>query len=78
MKIDLEKYKEKMPKSNLEKIKFISSKKTLANNKIYPSLYHAKMGISYENNEIFECSNILNDELFLQDSSFFYIFKEIA
>lgn len=78
MKIDLQRYREKMPKSNLEKIKFISSKKTLANNKIYPSLYHAKMDLPCQNNGTSDCSNILNDELFLQDSSFFYIFKEIA
>ena len=73
-KIDTDKYKNIINSfKNDKNIKFKSSKRTLFNNKVYPSLYHAKNDINSSDLIIKE-----NNDYFVEDLDFFYIYKEKA
>lgn len=73
VKVNVEDAKTKVSSIDLDNASFSSSKKTLFNQKIYPSLYHAKFNIPYGNSNIFKT---VKDPLFLKDLEFFYIFKQ--
>lgn len=70
------------PTLNLEynkNLKLISSKKTLFNKKVYPSIYHADLDIEYKNGNIFPISKeMIENKTFLEDLNFYYIFEETA
>lgn len=73
LRVDIEKIKEKISKIDIRTSKFSSSKKTLFKNKVFPSLYHAKMDISHKDSDVFD---MVNDDLFVRDLNFYYIFKQ--
>lgn len=60
-------------------LKLISSKKTLFNKKVYPSLYHADLDVSNKDEKTFSISEeMIKNKLFLEDLNFYYIFQESA